>query len=423
MVARRLAQVKKRWWILIALLLLFAGAAVIWKPWTERRSHAVVIDSTVVDRGTVERVLLETGIIKSKVGSIVKIGSRATGVIQKMHVRVGSQVSRGDLIAQIDDREIRANIEQLEEELRAARARQEKVRTVYPLTIQEAEKRLDAARARWAYLQSNRKRQEKLLEGNVVSDDAVEKVRQEEEVARADVEAAHATLKRAKEEFARELTLAEADVASKEAQLEREEVRLTYTQIHSPLTGLVSQVNAQEGETIVAGLQVANLITVIDPMELEMWIYVDETDIGSVKPGQTVTYLVDAYPERSFRGEIVRIYPEPEIRDNIVYYLAIVDISREDASALKPSMTTQARITVTTREDVLRVPNAAIKWVRNKQVIYRVREENEPDPVAALLGIHGESHTEIVQGLAEGERVALKMELPEGSPPQTRNRR
>ena len=414
---------KKRWWILIALLLLFAGAAVIWKPWTERRSHAVVIDSAVVDRGRVERVLLETGIIKSKVGSIVKIGSRATGVIQKMHVRVGSQVSRGDLIAQIDDREIRANIEQLKEELRAARARQEKVRTVYPLTIQEAEKRLDAARARWAYLQSNRKRQEKLLEGNVVSDDAVEKVRQEEEVARADVEAAHATLKRAKEEFARELTLAEADVAGKEAQLEREEVRLTYTQIHSPLTGLVSQVNAQEGETIVAGLQVANLITVIDPMELEMWIYVDETDIGSVKPGQTVTYLVDAYPERSFRGEIVRIYPEPEIRDNIVYYLAIVDISREDAAALKPSMTTQARITVTTRDDVLRVPNAAIKWVRNKQVIYRVGEGDEPDPVAALLGIHGENHTEIVQGLAEGERVALKMELPEGSPPQTRNRR
>jgi len=78
-------------------------------------------------------------------------------------------------------------------------------------------------------------------------------------------------------------------------------VRLTYTRIYSPIDGVVSQVNADEGETIVAGLQVANLITVFNPNMLEMWIYIDETDIGQVKLGDYVEYTVDTYEIKNLR--------------------------------------------------------------------------------------------------------------------------
>ena len=80
------------------------------------------------------------------------------------------------------------------------------------------------------------------------------------------------------------------------------EIRISYTPIESPITGVVSEVTAQEGETIVAGLQVANLITVLDPARLEMWVYVDETDVGQVHAGQAAEFRVDAYPGKTFDG-------------------------------------------------------------------------------------------------------------------------
>ena len=90
-------------------------------------------------------------------------------------------------------------------------------------------------------------------------------------------------------------------------------LRLSYKSILSPITGIVSQVTAQEGETVVSGFQVSNLITVLDPSRLEMWIYVDETDVGQVKPGMPVEFRVDAYPDTVFTGEVDTIY-----RNNVV---------------------------------------------------------------------------------------------------------
>jgi multidrug efflux pump subunit AcrA (membrane-fusion protein) len=153
--------------------------------------------------------------------------------------------------------------------------------------------------------------------------------------------------------------------------LRQQETRLTYTRIYSPIDGVVSDVTAQEGETIVAGLQVANLVTVLDPTLLEMWTYVDETDIGRVKIGQEVEYYVDTFPEKIFQGNIDKIYPQPVVKDNIVYYLAIVKVSQNDAQFLKPEMTTHIKIIFAEKTDILIVPNAAIKF-EGEQIAYKV---------------------------------------------------
>jgi len=195
--------------------------------------------------------------------------------------------------------------------------------------------------------------------------------------------------------------------------LEQQEIRLTYTRIYSPIPGIISDVTAQEGETIVAGLQVANLVTVLDPTRLEMWIYIDETDIGRAKTDQKVEYTVDTYPERTFSGAIEKINPQPVVKENIVYYLSTVKVSPEDARFLRPEMTTHVKIVTTEKTGVLTVPNAAIKFEKGRQIAYRVVKGPEKVEKAELkLGIRGEDRTEILSGVPEGTELATKLVLP-----------
>jgi len=207
--------------------------------------------------------------------------------------------------------------------------------------------------------------------------------------------------------------VAKADAAAYRAALQTLDVRISYTKIVSPIDGVVSQVTAQEGETIVAGLQVANLVTVLDPTRLEMWIYVDETDVGRVRPGLPVEFRVDSQPGKVFTGLTDRVYPEPEIRDNIVYYKALVTVDPEQALSLRPEMTTQCRIVVDTRQNVLTVPNQALKWVAGKQTVFVVdpATPGKPRQVLPKLGLPGLERSEVLEGLAEGEEVATQVVL------------
>ncbi len=163
----------------------------------------------------------------------------------------------------------------------------------------------------------------------------------------------------------------------------------------------------------MAGLQVANLVTILDPTLLEMQIYVDETNIGKTKIGQQVEFYVDAFPDKTFRGTIDKIYPQPQIKDNIVYYLAIVNIPKEDAAYLKPEMTTHAKVIFEEKKDILTAPNAAIKFEEGKQIAYKViGPNNKVDKLEIRTGLRGEDKTEILSGAKEGDELATKIILP-----------
>lgn len=324
-----------------------------------------VLETAKVEKGSIRGVLVETGIIKPQVGAVVKIGARATGSIFKMNVKIGDRVKKGQVIALIDDREIVQAIEQ-----------------------QKA--MLNEAKANYEYTKINYEREKELLKHEYTTKDAVDKAKSQFEAAKAKIE---------------EIT----------AQLKQQETRLTYTKIYAPINGIVSDVTAQEGETIVAGLQVANLVTVLDPSLLEMWIYVDETDIGRVKLGQKVEYYVDTYPDKLFFGKIEKIYPQPVVKDNIVYYLAIVKVKREDALFLKPEMTTHVKIIFDEKQDILIVPNAAIKFEKGKQIAYKVTGTNKIQKIELKIGIRGEEKTEIISGAKEGDELATKLILPVSS--------
>lgn len=352
---------KKLIFILIAALL--TGGGIWYFTGGQAKGTIKVIKTATIKRGEVTKILEATGIVKAQVGAQVKIGARATGVLDSVPVKVGDHVKKGDLIAEIDSRELRARIAEA-----AANLRQEQ--------------------ARLTYMEQNLPRTRSLVQQKLAAQDALDIAKQDADMARH-------------------------SVASYRAKLQTLNVQLSYTKIYSPIDGVVSQVAAQEGETIVSGLSVSNLITVLDPTRLEMWIYVDETDVGRVALGLPVKYTVDAFRERVFEGTVNRIYPEPEIRDNIVYYRTLVRVTEDQAEFLRPEMTTQCKIIVETKENVLAVPNTALKWVANRQVCFVVdNPEVEPREVSPELGLVGLEMSEVLSGLNEGDVVATQLVLP-----------
>lgn len=317
----------------------------------------------------------QTGIIKAQVGAIVKVGTRATGVVNRLRFQVGDHVKKGDLIVEIDDREVLAN-------LRNAEA-----------AVEGQRRDLDAKVAQDLYNKTNYEREQRLLAKEYTTRDSVEKAKRELNVSKAQVE------------------LGKAKVREAQEKLRALKVSHSYTKIYAPISGYISAVATQEGETVVSGLSASTLITVIDPTKLEMWIYVDETDIGRVKPGLKVEYWVDAYRDKIFYGKVDRIYPQPEIKENIVYYLAIVKIDPGDALVLKPEMTSHVRIIIEEKQNVIAVPNGAIRFEDKKNVVY-VRSKGKTVRRDVTPGVRDDRFTEITSGLAEGEQVVIPSVSP-----------
>jgi multidrug efflux pump subunit AcrA (membrane-fusion protein) len=388
--------VKRLLWLGIVFVFGVAGFLVYGKLFPQ--SEIKVLETARVEKGKIRGVLVETGIVKPQVGAQVKVGTRATGTIVKMNVQVGDRVRKDQLIALIDDREIRKGIEQAKAALESAQKTLRQAELTYPQRIQEA-------KASNEYAQKNAARLKDLAARDYIAKDDADKA-----LSQADMTGA--TLKRFEEEYRTQRQIALANVEDRAAQLRQQEVRLTYTEIYAPMDGVVSEVTAQEGETMVAGLQVANLVTVLDPSRLEMWIYVDETDIGKAQLGQAVEYYVDTFPTRTLYGRIDQLYPQPVVKDNIVYYLAIVRVSSEDASVLKPEMTTHVRVIFAEKQDVLIAPNAAVKFERGTQIVYRVTGPNQVQKVDVAIGIRGEEFTEILSGTSEHDELATKLVLP-----------
>lgn len=390
------------------------GAIAIFVQQGDQHGEPRVVATAEVSRGDVRKMIEATGVVKAQVGGLVRIGARATGTIKEMRVRVGNPVKAGEVIALIDDQELLDQLGQAHATLEKATAEKQRIEDVYPCKIAEAEAQLKLAEAQWNYARNNATRLALLYKQNFISKDSFEVAEREELVTGSTVRAAMATLELNRSEFPREQEKADKAVEESAAALQALEIRISYTEIISPIDGVVSQVGMQQGETVVAGLQVANLITVLDPARLEMWIYMDETDVGQVKVGTSVEFTMDAYPDTVFRGEVDTVRPQPEIRDSIVYYQALVRLDPRDAATLRPEMTTQCRIVAQEKHRVLVIPNSAIKWVDNQQAVFRV-ENGKPEWVSPELGLAGQNTTEVISGLKEGQIVATQIVLPVGT--------
>lgn len=312
--------------------------------------------TTPVKKRTISSSVIATGIVKPQTGAEVKVGSRISGIVKELNVNVGDIVKKGDLLAKLEETELRAEYNQ-------SLANLENAKTVLK------------------YAKIEMERQQKLLEKNFTSqqnyDNAV-----------------------------REYELALTGKKQAEANLDYAKVQLDYTNIIAPTSGVVASISTQEGETVAAMFAAPTFVTIIDLNRLEVRAYVDETDIGKITNGQKVEFTVDTYSDVKFEGIVQAIYPKAEIIDNVVNYVSIIEITNKHGKLLRPEMTTTVDIITESIENVLTVPNKAISRSEGSNVVYTMENENIVKKQVET-GAQGRLYTQIVSGLKENERVVL----------------
>jgi HlyD family secretion protein len=256
--------------------------------------------AVTIQRRDIRSTVLATGVVRPKVGAEVQVGSRASGVLQRLHVTVGDRVTAGQLLAELDPTERQARVDQ-------------------------AAAQLATARATLAYATAEYERATPLVKGDVIT--------------RAEFDAVK-----------RSFDMATAQMAETEALLRSAEIELGYTRIHAPIAGVVAGVATQVGETVAASFAAPTFVSIIDLDRLEVWAYVDETEIGRVDVGQTASFTVDTYPGVQFGATVYAIQPKAEIIDNVVNYVTRLEITDRQGRTLRPEMTTTVNIVVDTEQ-------------------------------------------------------------------------
>lgn len=309
-----------------------------------------------VTRRDIGSTVFALGVIKPMVGAEVKVGSRISGVVNRLWANIGDTVQNGDLIAELDDSELKTRLLLAQASLDISIVDYDQARKIY-------------------------ERQLQLYRNEHIS-------QQEFELA----ELSFQSLKAKKQQA--------------EANVELARIQLSYATIRSPISGVIASVSTQKGETVAAGLAAPTFVNIINLNRLEVHTYVDETDIGRIETGQRALFTVDTYPGIEFPGEVTAIYPKAVLEDNVVNYIVTVEIQDFKGHTLRPEMTANVTITLEERNNVLTVPTAAIQRIRGERFVM-IPENGKQSQKQVVTGWRDGSYTEILEGLNEGDQVLI----------------
>ena len=364
-----------------------------------------------------------TGTIKAMVGAEVKVGSRIPGRVEQLAVQVGDRVKAGQLIARLEQEDLRAAVEKAQADLAAAEARLTTIRNgARTQEVQSAEAVVRQAEANQLLALANLDRYQQLYRDGGIALQVVDTAARDHDVSVAQVRSAREQLSLIREKYTTEdLQYAEAQVLQAKAALKIAEANLGYATISAPMGGVVASVSTQQGETVTSGsaaAQAPTFVTIIDLSRLQVDAYVDETDIGKLRVGQEATFNVDAFPDKEFGGRVTAIYPKAIIQQNVVTYDVVITIDNREG-LLRPDMTTNTTITVAKRERVVAIPNQAVRREDGDRVVF-LQEGDRLVRRAVKTGWKDKTYTEVLSGLREGERIVLG-EVESGKAPTKAN--
>lgn len=299
---------KKKWAVIlgaVAGVMILAGAV-----YLGTSKSGTVYKSEIVQKGDISVIITATG----KVNPVtrVQVGTQVTGTISKINADFNQKVSKGQVIAQIDPTFLKAQ-------------------------LLEAEANMERAKAQVDQMKKTLERASELFDRKLIS-------------------------QAEKDEASTNHDLAVAQLKQAGAAYHRAEVSLEYTNIVSPIDGVVISRNVDVGQTVAASLQAPILFLIANDLsKIHIEATIDEVDIGKVKVGQEATFYVDAYPDEKFQGKVTQVRLQPIITQNLVSYEVIVDVTDED-NKLLPGMTANLSIIVDTKKDVVKVPNMALRF-------------------------------------------------------------
>jgi HlyD family secretion protein len=393
-----------------------------------------------LDRGTIVTEVSAAGTLNALVRT--EVSSQLSGQIVELLVDFNDPVKQGQVLARLDPssyqaqvREAAAKLDMTRAEVATceavvAQAQAELANAQSQQSVLEAEARSSLARATEARLELERR--QALSSKTLIAEREIAAANAEFDSRTAMLQAARARLKvqdaailaaRVSVRIAEtELSHARAEVRQRQAALDQAEVALRRTEIRSPMDGLVIRRDVDVGQTVAASLQAPTLFTIArDLSEMTLECQVDEADIGRICLDQQVTFTVDAYPGRHFGGRVVQIRKAPMTFQNVVTYSVIVSVKNPDL-ALFPGMTAIAGIRVEKQRDILRVPNAALRYQPEGQevplgeissvdaglpaTVWLLDPNGEPQPVAIHTGATDDRYSALLGGpLQEGDAV------------------
>ncbi len=315
---------RTRWVALTAAVVVLAAAGLAYAHSRSRAGSAVRFETATVDRGHIVSRVTASGTLSAIV--TVQVGSQVSGTLKRILVDYNSMVHKDQLVAELDPALFEAAYQQAKANQVAATG-----------NLAKAE-----AQARDADLQARRSRS--LLADKLVAQADFDTAQATADAAKAGVDAAKGALEQAK------------------AALHQAQVNLAYTKIHSPTDGVVISRNVDVGQTVAASLQAPTLFVIAqDIRKMQVDTSVAEADIGRLSDGMAASFTVDAYPGETFRGTVRQIRNAPQTVQNVVTYDAVIDVDNT-ALKLKPGMTANVTFVAADRADVLRLPNAALRF-------------------------------------------------------------
>jgi HlyD family secretion protein len=427
--------------VVLALGLGYAGLAAVAGI---RGAGAPTYFTATVERGDIVTTVTASGTVDAVV--TIEVGSQLSGQIAEVFVDFNDEVNADQPLARLDPQGFAAKVAesraalQVAEAVHAARvgalARARANLANAEATVAVMQARSDSARALFEDAERDLARKQKLVKRGAVSKSDRDSAATLRKAAAADLkeaeaqEAVHATqILRAKAE----LDMAEAAVvealagiAENKAALTNDEVELERTLIRAPIDGVVIKRDIDEGQTVAASLEAPTLFTIAqDLSDMRVETSVDEADIGRILHGQEVEFTVDSYPDRSFTGQVIQIRKAPVYYRNVVTYTVIVSTENPDL-ALLPGMTANVEIVVDEAADVLKVPNAALRFTppelpeetlagdSGHALVWVLDRDGTPVPIPLRIGVGDNRVSEVVEGpLEEGQEVIVSVTLPE----------
>jgi HlyD family secretion protein len=383
----------------LVLVLLIAGGLI-----AATRSGTKIDPSKLqkVEKGDLAKSVVATG----KVTPITKVEvkSKASGIVKKLLVDAGDKVRKGQLLAQLDKEEIEAQVEQSRAGAQAAEA---------SLTSAEADyerAKVDAEGPDVPLLKRAYERAIGMAKEGVVSTSALEDAQKNYELAlnKQNVSKAQATVLKAK------IAQSQGQLAQDRANLKQLEEQLSYTDIESPIDGVVLSRDVEMGDAVssilVLGSSATLVMTLGDTSSVYVKGKVDESDIGKVYLGQPARIKVESFKDKTFNGVVTKISPMGVEKDNVTTFEVRVSINNPGGE-LKAEMTANAEIILEEHKSVLQIPEGAIIYDKDKKASVEVPDASAKDgkkKIAVNIGISNGAKTELLSGLKEGDQVVLQ---------------
>ncbi len=379
----------KRLWLSITALALGASA-VSYYQFGAVEAEAPTLRSVEATRGAVVSTVEATGRLEAVV--TVQVGSQVSGSIKSLFADFNSTVNQGQIIAELDPSLFATQVEQAE------------------ATVARLEAEVERAKIQAADAQIKLRRARELFEKQLVPENDLETAESDARMAGSSV------------------TAAEAQVEQARASLNQAQVNLSHTVIRAPIDGVVIARNVDVGQTVAASMSAPTLYVIAQNLaQMRVNASIDESDIGNIQPGQSVRFRVDAYPNETFSGAVSQVRLEPEVVQNVVSYVTIIDVPNPDLR-LKPGMTAAVTIETARAGGVVRVPNAALRF-RPTEEVFTALGQALPGGSAAVAedlrepAASGREGGRGITDMAPEQRAALRERLQQMSPEERQQMR